>query len=78
MSHRGPPVGGGVDGARETQTRYRAALRDPRQRTRQISQIAYAWGFNDLSYFNRAFRRRFEVTPRDWRDGGAYGMPVLQ
>ena len=35
----------------------RAALRDPRQRTRQISQIAYAWGFNDLSYFNRAFRR---------------------
>jgi len=56
----------------------RAALRDPRQRTRQISQIAYAWGFNDLSYFNRAFRRRFEVTPRDWRDGAAYGMPVLQ
>jgi AraC family transcriptional activator of tynA and feaB len=56
----------------------RAALRDPRQRTRQISQIAYAWGFNDLSYFNRAFRRRFDVTPRDWRDGVSYGMPVLQ
>jgi AraC family transcriptional activator of tynA and feaB len=56
----------------------RAALRDPRQRTRQISQIAYAWGFNDLSYFNRAFRRRFDITPRDWRDGASYGMPVLQ
>jgi AraC-like DNA-binding protein len=56
----------------------RAALRDPRQRMRHISQIAYAWGFNDLSYFNRAFRRRFEVTPRDWRDGASYAMPVLQ
>jgi AraC-like DNA-binding protein len=56
----------------------RAALRDPRQRMRHISQIAYAWGFNDLSYFNRAFRRRFEITPRDWRDSASYGMPVLQ
>jgi AraC-like DNA-binding protein len=56
----------------------RAALRDPRQRARQISQIAYAWGFNDLSYFNRAFRRRFEITPRDWRDGASRGLAVLQ
>ena len=47
----------------------RAALRDPRQRTRQISQIAYAWGFNDLSYFNKAFRARFNTTPRAWRNG---------
>jgi AraC family transcriptional activator of tynA and feaB len=45
------------------------ALRDPRQRAFQISQIAYAWGFNDLSYFNRAFRQRFDRTPRDWREG---------
>jgi len=45
------------------------ALRDPRQRPLNISQIAYAWGFNDLSYFNRAFRRRFDRTPRGWREG---------
>lgn len=44
------------------------ALRDPRQRPRNVSQIAYAWGFNDLSYFNRAFRQRFDATPRDWRE----------
>ena len=56
----------------------RAALRDPRQRPQNISQIAYAWGFNDLSYFNRAFRRRFDITPRDWRDGASHGMSVLQ
>jgi AraC-like DNA-binding protein len=44
------------------------ALRDPRQRSRNVSEIAYAWGFNDLSYFNRAFRQRFDATPRDWRE----------
>jgi len=44
------------------------ALRDPRQRPRNVSEIAYAWGFNDLSYFNRAFRRRFDMTPRGWRE----------
>jgi AraC-like DNA-binding protein len=34
---------------------------------RPISAIAYDVGFGDLSYFNRAFRRRFERTPRDVR-----------
>ena len=47
------------------------ALRDPRQRPRNISEIAYAWGFNDLSHFNRAFRQRFDTTPGEWRDGAA-------
>lgn len=28
-----------------------------------ISAVAYAVGFGDLSYFNRAFRRRYGVTP---------------
>ena len=43
------------------------ALRDPHQRTRSISEIAYAYGFNDLSHFNKAFRARFGMTPGDWR-----------
>jgi AraC-like DNA-binding protein len=29
----------------------------------KISDIAFACGFNDLSYFNRCFRRRFGLTP---------------
>ncbi|WP_256807310.1 helix-turn-helix transcriptional regulator [Bradyrhizobium sp. Bra64] len=29
----------------------------------RISDIAFACGFNDLSYFNRCFRRRFGLTP---------------
>jgi AraC-like DNA-binding protein len=30
---------------------------------RRISEIAFDCGFNDLSYFNRCFRRRFGLTP---------------
>jgi AraC family transcriptional regulator, positive regulator of tynA and feaB len=47
-----------------------AALRDPHQGASNISEIAYRWGFNDLSYFNRAFRAQFDMTPREWRQGG--------
>jgi AraC-like DNA-binding protein len=45
------------------------ALRDPNQQTLNISEIAYRWGFNDLSYFNKAFRAHFDMTPREWRNG---------
>jgi len=30
---------------------------------RRIGEIAFDCGFNDLSYFNRCFRRRFGLTP---------------
>ena len=42
-------------------------LNDPLQMVRSISAIAYAAGFGDLSYFNRAFRRRYGATPTDIR-----------
>ena len=34
-----------------------------------ITEVAMAVGFNDLTHFGRAFRRRYGVTPRDYRDG---------
>jgi AraC-like DNA-binding protein len=34
-----------------------------REAERRISDIAFDCGFNDLSYFNRCFRRRFGLTP---------------
>jgi AraC family transcriptional activator of tynA and feaB len=43
------------------------ALRDPRQSGRSIADIAYRWGFNDLSHFNRTFRARFDASPSEWR-----------
>jgi AraC family transcriptional activator of tynA and feaB len=46
----------------------RTALRDPNQRNSNISEIAYRWGFNDLSHFNKAFRARFDQTPRECRN----------
>jgi len=46
----------------------RTALRDERQRGANISEIAYRWGFNDLSHFNKVFRARFDTTPREWRN----------
>jgi AraC family transcriptional activator of tynA and feaB len=35
-----------------------------------ITEVAYDTGFNDLSSFCRAFRRRFETSPRNYRAGG--------
>jgi len=34
----------------------------------KIATIAHDAGFGDLSYFNRSFRRRFGMTPSEWRD----------
>lgn len=34
---------------------------------RSISEIAYDCGFSDLSWFNRAFRQRFDMTPSQAR-----------
>jgi AraC-like DNA-binding protein len=40
----------------------------------RISDIAYGVGFNDLSYFNRAFRRRFGHSPGESRERRRFGF----
>ena len=37
----------------------------------KIIEIAFACGFNDVSYFHRCFRRRFEASPAEirWANG---------
>jgi AraC-like DNA-binding protein len=42
-------------------------LTDPRYANQKVSTIALDIGFGDLSYFNRAFRRRFGATPSELR-----------
>ncbi len=34
---------------------------------RHVGEIAFAWGFNDLSHFGRAFREQYGMSPREWR-----------
>jgi len=53
--------------------RARLMLSNPRFRALAISTIAYEVGFGDLSYFNRAFRRRYGVTPSDVRESARRG-----
>jgi AraC-like DNA-binding protein len=50
-------------------TEAHRCLTAPEKAGLTITDIAYAVGFNDLSYFNRAFKRRFGLTPRDVRQG---------
>jgi DNA-binding response OmpR family regulator len=33
-----------------------------------ISEIAYALGFNDPKYFSRCFKAEFDMTPKEWMD----------
>lgn len=47
--------------------RVRSDLRS-RGRHTSISDVAFRWGFSDLSTFNRAFKRCFGHTPRSLRD----------
>ena len=47
----------------------RAMLADPRHDRLRISDIAFACGFNEVSYFNRRFRARFGCSPTQCRGG---------
>lgn len=42
-------------------------LTDPRATSLSIGEIAFRCGFLDPGYFARAFRKRFGVTPSQWR-----------
>ena len=48
---------------RLTELRLRKAAELLARGERRISDVAFDCGFNDLSYFNRCFRRRFGLTP---------------
>ena len=47
--------------------KVRAMLADPRHAGTKISEMAFACGFNEVSYFNQAFRRRFGASPTQLR-----------
>jgi AraC-like DNA-binding protein len=47
--------------------RCRRALEDPMQAQRMVSEIAFGWGFSDVSHFARRFKAEYGCTPGDWR-----------
>jgi len=46
-------------------------LSDPRAAGLPVAEVAYRNGFLDAGYFTRLFRKRFGITPREWRAGHA-------
>jgi AraC family transcriptional regulator, positive regulator of tynA and feaB len=47
--------------------RCRRTLDDPVQARRTIGDIAFSWGFSDLSHFARRFKAQYGCTPGDYR-----------
>ncbi len=47
-----------------------AGLTTPIQYKRTITEVAFRWGFNELSTFDRNFRKRYGASPRNVRAGG--------
>jgi len=45
----------------------RTLLAAPPRAAMRVSDVAYACGFNEVSYFNRCFRRRFGASPTQMR-----------
>jgi acetamidase/formamidase/AraC-like DNA-binding protein len=50
--------------------RTSADLSNPSQAHHSISEIAYRNGFSDSAHFSRAFRHRFGLSPREFRQQG--------
>lgn len=47
--------------------RCREALEDPAQIHRAVSEIAYSWGFSDMTHFGRRFKAAYGMLPSDCR-----------
>ena len=45
--------------------------------TQSISEIAYDCGFNNISNFNRLFKKKKGCTPKEFRENYSYGSRVF-
>lgn len=43
-------------------------LENPLLAAQRISDVAFRWGFNDLSHFSRVFRECHGQSPREWKE----------
>ena len=47
--------------------RCRSAIEDAQQVSRTLTEIAYGWGFSDMTHFGRSFRNANGVLPSEFR-----------
>lgn len=47
--------------------RCRQGLADPAQKHRSVSEIAYGWGFSDMTHFGRRFKAAYGLLPSEFR-----------
>jgi AraC family transcriptional activator of tynA and feaB len=47
--------------------RCRCALEDPNQAHRTVSEIAYGWGFSDMTHFGRRFKKAYGILPSEYQ-----------
>lgn len=66
FAQRGLHVGGRIKERRLDRAAVELALRGGARAP--ITDIAYKWGFNDLSTFNRSFKAKFGCSPSQYRD----------
>ena len=42
-------------------------LAEPRLQSKTVGEIAFTWGFSNVSHFSRAFKAEFGLGPREFR-----------
>lgn len=73
------PLGGLTGYIRERRMfRCFAEITSPAHGHRAISGIAYSWGFSNEAAFSRAFRRVFDMSPREARSEGTLAQVAAQ
>jgi AraC-like DNA-binding protein len=44
---------------------------------KNITEVAFSWGFNDTAHFSRVFKKRYGVAPREYRRGSGARQTLI-
>ena len=61
-----------------TEYRLNTACELLKHSQKQVSEICFAVGFNDVPHFNRIFKKLKGVTPQEYRKKGTSGQAIFQ